>query len=88
MKRKTRTYENRYKHKLNMLVPGQIMAVIILCSALLGLLFFLFQAKILWKVFVGIAIVLLILLFILILVERHQDNVLYKLAKSQDPNIK
>lgn len=78
----------RYKHKLNMLEPG-----IKLCKGI-GLL--ILVALIGWWLHltwlftiacVGIGIVFLIFL-ILLIIEQHQDKMMYLDAKRDDPEVK
>ena len=78
----------RYKHKLNMLYPGQIMLKISLILFGLGLIFCIFQVEKVYVIFFCGSGIVLLALFILVAIELHQDRVLYELAKSQDPEIK
>ena len=79
-KREKTTYENRYKHKLNMLWPGQTMLKIVGVLLLIGILFWLLK----WRVFASAAFalagVVFAVLLILVAVELHQDNVLNEIA--------
>ena len=78
----------RYKYKLNMLYPGQIMLKISLILFGLGLISCIFQIKKVCVIFFCGSGIVLLVLFILVAIELHQDRVLYELAKSQDPEIK
>ncbi len=83
-KREKATYENRYKHKLNMLWPGQTMLQIAFVLLLIGILFWLLK----WHVFafaaVALAGVVFAVLLILVAVELHQDNILNEIAMREN----
>lgn len=78
------TYENRYKYKLNMLEPGQIMMKIIGVLLLIAIIFW-------WVKWQAIAVAALILaglvfavLLILVAIELHQDKVLNDIAMREN----
>ena len=83
-KREKTTYENRYKHKLNMLWPGQIMLKIVGAFLLMGILFWLLK----WRVFASVAFALTAVVFavllILVAIELHQDRVLNEIAMREN----
>ena len=58
------TYENRYKHKLNMLWPGQIMLKIVGVFLLMGIPFWLLK----WRVFASVAFALVAVVFAVLLI--------------------
>ena len=74
------TYESRYRHKLNMLWPGQTMLKIAGVFLLMGLLFRFLK----WRAFASAAFVLAAVVFavlmILVSIELHQDKVLNEIA--------
>ncbi|MGN1346497.1 MAG: hypothetical protein ACI4V1_06905 [Eubacteriales bacterium] len=78
------TYENRYKHKLNMLWPGQTMFKIACVLLLTGILF----QRIKWRVIASAAFalagVVFAVLLILVAVELHQDRVLNEIAMREN----
>lgn len=78
------TYENRYKHKLNMLWPGQIMLKIVGVFLLMGIPFWLLK----WRVFASVAFALVAVVFavllILVAIEMHQDRVLNEIAMREN----
>lgn len=74
------TYENRYRHKLNKLWPGQTMLKIVGVFLLMGLLFrFLKWRGFASAAFVPTAVVFAVLM-ILVSIELHQDKVLNEIA--------
>ncbi len=84
MKHKDISYENRYKHKLNMLEPGLVMIKVI--GVLLCVGVFLWAVG--WR---PLSIILFILaggvfitLLILIIIEAHQDKVLNDIAMHEN----
>lgn len=88
MNRKRRSSLKEYRHKLNLLGPGQVMMK--LCLILLGLgtvCCLLNLEKIGFWLFGAAAMILLVLL-ILVGIEQHQDQVCYEQAKGRDPEIK
>ena len=77
-----------YKYKLNMLGPGMVFCIIIALLSVLSLVLCLFKCT-LAATIVSIADGALILIFIiLLLIEHHQDRILYEAAKKEDPSIK
>ena len=66
----------KYKHKLNMLEPGRVMLICIGVLAVIGLMLQLLRLKIIAWCVLGVAGVLLIVLFVLLAIEDHQDKVL------------
>lgn len=90
MKRKNEnvSYKDRYKHKLNMIGPGQIMAKIILCLFLVGVVFYFLNFIVVSIVLFAISAAMLLVLLILVAVELHQDKVLYEIAKKENSEIK
>ena len=77
----------RYRHKLNMMVPGGWMCLIIVALGLVCALFSLLS----WHgaaVWCGaLAGGVLLVLIVLLCIEQHQDRVLYEDAKRDDPDI-
>ena len=77
-----------YQYKLNLLRPGLIlcagMAVLFLAGLLLRLCGLKPAGTVLWF----LAGVLLAVLLLLLAIEGHQDKVLYRMAKEEDPEIK
>lgn len=74
------TYENRYKHKLNMLEPGVRMLKYMCLLVLLGIIFSCLSLKTISYVLYSLAGILLIILFVLLGIEAHQDKVLEEIA--------
>lgn len=70
----------KYKYKLNMLEPGTKMIKMIGVFLVLGLACYLLKISFLSSLFVILAVIIGILLWILILIEQHQDNVLNEQA--------
>jgi hypothetical protein len=72
-----------------MLEPGLKMIKMIGLFGVLGLLFYIFKVTLLFYLFSGLAVLLGIILWILILVEQHQDKVLNEQAflerKKEEP---
>lgn len=77
------TYETRYKHKLNMLEPGTAMLKWIGILLLVGLVLWLFRLKLVSCIVWGLAGAIFLLLFILLAIEAHQDNVLNEIAAQE-----
>lgn len=78
------TYENRYKHKLNMLWPGQTMMKLVSVLLLMGIFFRLLK----WQT-ISVAAFLLsgglfAVLLILVAIELHQDKVLNEIAMREN----
>lgn len=78
------TYENRYKYKLNMLEPGQIMMKIVGVLLLIAIIFWLIR----WQAIAVAALILAGLVFavllILVAIELHQDKVLNDIAMREN----
>ena len=88
MKKKTMnekaSYENRYKYKLNMLWPGQIMIKIVGALLLIGFLcWFLKWQIVALSAWISAGIVFTVLL-VLVAVELHQDKVLNEIAMHEN----
>ena len=66
----------KYKHKLNMLEPGLKMVKAIGCLAMLSLVSYFIKAVRISFLFGALAGLLAITLWILIIIEQHQDNVM------------
>lgn len=66
----------KYKHKLNMLEPGLKMVKAIGCLAMLSLVCYFLKAVRMSYLFGALAVFLAIILWILIIIEQHQDNVM------------
>ena len=76
-------YETRFKHKLNMLEPGIAMCRVICVLVALGIAFLLMPIKIIAYIAFGLAGLTLLVLFLLLIIEAHQDNVLNEIAAQQ-----
>lgn len=70
----------KYKHKLNMLEPGLKMVKAIGCLAMLSLVCYFLKAVRMSYLFGALAVFLAIILWILIIIEQHQDNVMNRQA--------
>ncbi|MGM9596714.1 MAG: hypothetical protein ACI3XO_02755 [Eubacteriales bacterium] len=83
-KERTITYENRYKHKLNMLWPGQTMLKIAGVFFLIGILAWILK----WRVFAfaafALAAVVFAVLLVLVAIELHQDKILNEIAMREN----
>jgi hypothetical protein len=66
----------KYKHKLNMLEPGSRMLKLIGILLFISIVLRLLKIIILFAIFVGMAILTGAILFVLLLIEQHQDKVL------------
>lgn len=84
LKREKITYENRYKHKLNMLWPGQTMLKIVGVLLLTGILLWLLKFQVIASAAFSLAGVVFAILLILVAVELHQDNVLNEIAMREN----
>lgn len=83
-KKRNITYENRYKHKLNMLRPGETTLKIVGALLLIGILFWLLKwHRTAFAVFILAGVVFFVLV-ILIAVELHQDKVLNEIAMREN----
>ena len=74
----------RYRHKLNMLWPGQTMLGIAGVLALIGLLFQLLRWRAAAAVAFGLAGAVFTVLLILIAIELHRDRVLSEIAMREN----
>lgn len=87
MKRKTsRSYDERYRHKLNMLDPGTVMLHICALLAAAGGICFWLSWPIAATILFTLAGLLLLVLLGLICIELHQDRVLNELAARESQN--
>ena len=80
------TYDNRYRHKLNMLDPGSEMLKWIAALFLIGLVLLLLQLNLVAYFIFGLAGLLVVALVVLLVVEAHQDRVLNELALQEEPD--
>ena len=78
------TYDNRYRHKLNMLNPGTEMIKWIGALVLIGLALLLLRLNLVAYFIFGLAGLLVVALVVLLVVESHQDRVLNELALQED----
>ena len=83
-KRSPATYDNRYRHKLNMLNPGMEMIKWIGALVLISLVLLLLRLNLVSYFIFGLAGLLVVALVILLVVEAHQDRVLNELALQED----
>lgn len=67
-----------------MLEPGLKIMKVIGLFGVLGFVFHIVKAVLLCYIFVGLAVVLGIILWVLIMIEQHQDNVLNKQALNEE----
>ena len=79
-RREKATYENRYRHKLNMLWPGQTMLSITGTLLLIGILCELLNWPVGSTAAFALAGAVLAVLLILVAVELHQDRVQSEIA--------
>lgn len=70
----------KYKHKLNMLEPGLKMVKAIGVLAMLSLVCYFLKAIRISYLFGALTVILAIILWILIIIEQHQDNVMNRQA--------
>ncbi|RKJ41507.1 hypothetical protein D7X94_04280 [Acutalibacter sp. 1XD8-33] len=87
MKRRHVSYENRYKHKLNMLEPGLIMMKIVGALFLAGVLFWAAGWQRLAVVMLFLAGAVFAALLLLLAVEAHQDKVLNHIAMEENDGL-
>lgn len=78
----------RYKHKLNMLEPGTNLLKLIGFMLFIGGILYITKIRMISYVLFSISVILLILLFILLIIEQHQDKMLYLDAKKENPEIR
>jgi hypothetical protein len=70
----------KYKYKLNMLEPGWKMIKAIGIFVVLGAIFYIAKIVLLCYIFIGLAVLLGIVLWLLLIVESYQDKVLNEQA--------
>lgn len=70
----------KYKYKLNMLNPGWKMIKVIGIFGVMGFVFYIAKVLLLCYIFSGLAVLVGIALWILLMVESHQDKVLNEQA--------
>lgn len=70
----------KYKYKLNMLEPGWKMIKAIGIFGVIGLVSYVIKAVLLCYIFSGLTVLIGIILWILLIVESHQDKVLNEQA--------
>ena len=78
------SYDQRYRHKLNMLEPGTAMLKLIGVLLLGGLILRLLQLNVTAYVLFGLSGIIFIVLVILLAVESHQDKVLNEIALREE----
>ena len=81
--RRNASAETRFRHKLNMLEPGTAMLKWIGILLLVGLVLRLLRLKLVSCIVWGLAGAIFLLLFILLAIEAHQDNVLNEIAAQE-----
>lgn len=84
MKHKNVSYENRYKHKLNMLEPGLIMMKIIGALFVFSIAFWVAKWHWLSIILEALSGILFAALIILVAIEAHQDKVLNDIAMREN----
>ena len=72
--------EKRFKHKLNMLEPGIRMIKCIGILIFIGLLFYVFQFRIVAFGVWAVSGIVFAILLILLAIESHQDKVMNEIA--------
>lgn len=87
MKRKRARYEERYKHKLNMLEPGLVMFKLMGALFLAGAIAWAAGWRLLSIILLLLAGALLAVLLILLAVEAHQDKVLNEIAMGENHGV-
>lgn len=70
----------KYKYKLNMLEPGWKMIKAIGIFVVLGVIFHMTKVLLLCYIFIGLAVLLGMVLWVLLIIESHQDKVLNEQA--------
>jgi hypothetical protein len=70
----------KYKHKLNMLEPGLKMIKVMCVTGILAVIFYITKLSLLCYIFGGLTLLLGIILWILLIIESHQDKVLNEQA--------
>ena len=84
MKKHSASYEERYKHKLNMLGPGSVMMKCAGALAAVGAACLIFGWNTAAYAVLGLAGLILLVLFVLLGIESHQDKVLNELAAREN----
>lgn len=74
----------KYKHKLNMLEPGMKIVESIGILLVAGILLFVFGLKIISYVCFGISALAALMLVSLLIIEHHQDEVMFREAQKAD----
>lgn len=87
MRHKNVCYDNRYKHKLNMLEPGLIMMKIIGALVIFGIVFWAAKHRWLSAIFWLLSGILFAALLILAAIEAHQDKVLNDIAMQENAEL-
>ena len=82
----SRSYDERYRHKLNMLGPGTVMLRICALLAAAGGICFWLSWPIAATILFTLACLLLLVLLDLIGIELYQDRVLNELAARENQN--
>ena len=81
---KSVTYENRYKHKLNLLEPGTALLKWTGVFLFIGFVLLFMRLRIPAYIMLGMAGVLVVILSILLIIEAHQDRVLNEIATQEN----
>lgn len=87
MKRKSNSYDKRYKYKLNMLEPGLIMIKLVGVLFILGILFKALDLCLLSLITLFLAGAIFIVLLILAAIEAHQDKILNEIAMRENDEL-
>lgn len=74
----------KYKHKLNMLEPGTKMLKIMGILIFTGIGLYILRFRIASYLCFALVCLLAFILFILLKIEHHQDEVMYREAKKED----
>jgi len=74
----------KYKHKLNMLEPGIKIIESIGGLLVAGILLYVFGLKVMSYLCFGISVLAALMLFSLLIIEHHQDEVMFREAKKAD----
>ena len=78
------TYEDRYRHKLNLLEPGTAILKWTGVFLSMGFVLLFLRLRIPAYIMLGLAGVLVVILFILLIIEAHQDRVLNEIATQEN----
>ena len=84
MKHRNMCYDNRYKHKLNMLEPELIMMKLIGVLFVFGIVFWVAKWHWLSMILLFLSGILFAALLILVAIEAHQYNVLNEIAMREN----